>query len=40
LMYGKGVAAGNFGGYSELEAQNSSFYNPKGEDLLNFFLKK
>jgi 2,3-bisphosphoglycerate-independent phosphoglycerate mutase len=39
LIYGKGVEEGNFSGYSELEAQNSTFYFDDGPSLLRYFLK-
>ncbi len=38
LIYGKGIAPGNFKGYSELEAQNSSLYVEKGSTLIERFI--
>ena len=40
LLYGNGIAKGNFRGYSEAEAQNSSLYFAKGSALMNYFLGK
>jgi len=38
LIYGKGVASGNFSGYNEAAAQNSSLYFDKGYTLLDHFI--
>lgn len=39
LIYGKGIKAADFRGYSEVEAQNSALYFENGKDLLTFFLE-
>lgn len=39
LIYGQGVEKGNFSGYSELEAQNSTLFFDDGPSLLRYFLK-
>jgi 2,3-bisphosphoglycerate-independent phosphoglycerate mutase len=38
LIYGKGIPAGNFSGYNETAAQNSSLYFDKGYTLLEHFI--
>jgi 2,3-bisphosphoglycerate-independent phosphoglycerate mutase len=40
LISGSGVESGNHSVYSEPEAQNSSLYFDKGEDLLKYFFKR
>ena len=38
-VYGKGVTARGFAGYSEKEAQNSDLFFEKGYELMDYFIK-
>ncbi len=38
-MYGKGIEAKGFQGYSEKEAQKSDLYFDKGHELMDYFIK-
>ncbi len=40
LIFGEGIKKGNFSGYSEQEAQNSSLYFDKGFELMEYFIKR
>ncbi|MFH1772153.1 MAG: cofactor-independent phosphoglycerate mutase [Candidatus Omnitrophota bacterium] len=39
LIWGKGIEAGGFSGYSEFQANTSSLYFDSGSELLDYFLK-
>lgn len=38
VIYGSGVTAGNFSGYSEKEAEKSKLYFEKGHELMQYFI--